>query len=183
METVTNIEEELLSQAREMLTKIPLKITESEMATLKVNDFGLDNLPTEGFAFIDLLRTERVRVTLLILGPYQTLPQHKHPPYPGETGKEESVRTLWGTFKVYVEGDADRQDLRIPEGKEAYYTARKEIVLEEGEQYSVPADMIHWFQAGPEGSVAIAFQNRVNEDHNIFYDPASDGCPIPKSNT
>lgn len=36
----------------------------------------------------------------------------------------------------------------------------------------------HWFQAGPEGSVNMTFQNRVDETRNIFDDPDSEGCPI-----
>jgi D-lyxose ketol-isomerase len=164
-----------------MLEKSGFPVTEKELATFKLNDFGLGNLSEEGFGFIDLLRTDRVRVTLQILLPYQTLPQHKHPPYENENGKEETIRNLWGQFKVYVEGDADRTDLRIPNGKDAFYTARKEVILEKGGQFTVEANVDHWFQAGPEGAVALAFQNRVDETRNIFYDLGSTGCPIPET--
>ena len=48
-----------------------------------------------------------------------------------------------------------------------------------GEQCTVKPNHAHWFQGGLEGSVNLAFQNRVNEDLNIFTDPASTGCPVP----
>ena len=175
--------EDLKKQARDLLAKSGFKLTSAELDRLAVNDFGLSNLPTEGFAFIDLLRSDFVRITLMILLPGQTLPQHKHPPYDEIKGKEESVRVLFGQFKVYVEGDEDRSGLLIPPGKERFYTARKEIVLELNEQFSVPPDTFHWFQAGPEGAVVMAFQNRVNEDNNIFTDTESEGCPIPTEKT
>ncbi|MCG8526233.1 MAG: hypothetical protein MI748_07640 [Opitutales bacterium] len=177
-------ESQLINKAKKLLKLSGFHITQEELSTLKLNDFGLDNLPTEGFAFIDLLRTELVRVTLMVLQPHQALPQHKHPPYEGEpTGKEESVRTLYGEFRVYDEGENNAKFAKIPSGKEPYYTSLNEHVLKVGDQYSVAPNTAHWFQAGPDGAVVIAFQNRVVEDHNIFYDPASDGCPIPTENT
>ena len=174
----------LLSEARKLLELSRFPLSQKEIEELKVNDFGLNNLPVEGFTFVDLLRTERVRTTLMILLPGQSLPQHKHPSYEGEKGKEESIRVLWGTFSVFTEGDESPEVAeRIPENKEPYYTAREEHRLEVCEQYSVAPNTAHWFQAGPKGAVVLAFQNRVNEDLNIFYDPASNGCPIPAEPT
>jgi D-lyxose ketol-isomerase len=70
------------------------------------------------------------------------------------------------------------QNTRMPEGKEEYYTALKEIPLDAGRQHSIPPTVRHWFQAGPEGSVNLTFQKRVDESRNIFDDPSSTGCPI-----
>lgn len=176
-------EETQLTVVKEFFLESGFSVTEEELDSLRLVDFGIGNWREEGCGLIDLLRTDLIRITLLILLPNQTLPQHLHPSYEGSCGKEESIRTLKGLFRIYVEGDEARDDLLIPAGKDAYYTARKEIILPENKQFSVPPNTAHWFQAGPDGAVVIAFQNRVNEDHNVFYDPKSDGCPIPHSNT
>jgi D-lyxose ketol-isomerase len=153
-------------------------LTERELEALEVSDFGLNNLPHEGFAFIDILRSPRLRVTLLVLLPNQSLPQHVHPPYEEEQGKEETIRVLYGQTGVYIKGEATNPDAHIPVGKDSYYTARREIRIGPGEQYTVTPNTEHWFQGGPEGSVNICFQNRVDENKNLFWDPQSFGCPI-----
>ena len=153
-------------------------VTDAEWKAMEISDFGLGNLRSEGFAFIDILRSERLRITLIALLPNQALPQHVHPPYEGEQGKEETLRVLSGQTKVYIKGEATDSDMLIPSGKEPFYTARQQVCLNPGEQYTVPPDIEHWFQGGPEGSVNICFQNRVDENKNHFCDPRSLGCPI-----
>lgn len=153
-------------------------VTDAEREAMEISDFGLDNLRSEGFAFIDILRSERLRITLIVLLPGQALPQHLHPPYDGEQGKEETLRVLSGQTKVYIEGNSAAPGMPIPPGKEPFYTARQEIRLNPGEQFTVPPNIEHWFQGGPVGSVSICFQNRVDETKNLFRDPKSFGCPI-----
>jgi D-lyxose ketol-isomerase len=153
-------------------------ITDTEWEMMEISDFGLGNLRSEGFAFIDILRSARLRVTLIALLPDQALPQHLHPPYEGELGKEETLRVLYGQTRVCVEGEAAAPGMTTPEGKELFYTARQQICLNPGEQYTVLPNIEHWFQGGPEGSVSICFQNRVDENKNRFRDPQSSGCPI-----
>ena len=162
----------------DLLTHSGFPITDAELKAMAVNDFGLGNLHVEGFGFIDILRSARLRITLIALLPNQTLPQHVHPPYEGEQGKEETIRCLAGQTKVYIRGKASNPDMLIPAGKDPFYTARQEIVLNPGEQYTVPPGIEHWFQGGPDGSVNICFQNRVDENQNRFWDPKSSGCPI-----
>jgi D-lyxose ketol-isomerase len=168
----------ILAEASALIRKTGLVLTAADWSSLAVNDFGLGRLRIEGFAFIDLLRTARVRITLLVLLPNQTLPEHLHPAYDGEPGKEETLRCLWGLTRVIVPG-VPTPGLAIPAGKEAFYTVRHAITLHPGDQYTVPPVTRHWFQAGPEGSVNLAFQNRVDETRNIFTDDGSSGCPIP----
>lgn len=165
----------------ELINKSNFPVTEEELKSLIVNDFGLDNLKEEGFGLIDLLRSERVRVNLIVLLPNQSLPEHLHPAYKNEKGKEETIRVLYGATNVFIEGEK-ATDIKIPKGKELWYTALKKIELKVGQQFTVPSNIKHWFQAGENGSVNIAFQNRVDESHNIFYDPASDGCKISNDN-
>jgi D-lyxose ketol-isomerase len=162
----------------ELIRRSGFPVTAGEREALEVNDFGLKNMPHEGFAFIDLLRSPRLRITLLVLLPNQSLPQHVHPPYEEEQGKEETIRVLFGQTKVYVKGGATNPAMVIPAGKVSYYTARQEISMIAGEQYTVAPGIEHWFQGGPEGSVNICFQNRVDENRNLFWDPVSTGCPI-----
>jgi D-lyxose ketol-isomerase len=162
----------------DLIRRSGFPVADTEWETLEVNDFGLSNLPHEGFAFIDILRSPRLRVTLLVLLPNQSLPQHVHPPYEGEQGKEETIRVLFGQTKVYVRGEATNPEMAIPAGKDPYYTARQEFCINPGEQYTVSPNAEHWFQGGPEGSVNICFQNRVDETRNLFWDPKSLGCPI-----
>jgi D-lyxose ketol-isomerase len=150
----------------DLLCRSGFPITDAEWEAMEISDLGLGKLHSEGFAFIDILRSARLRITLIALLPNQTLPQHVHPPYEGEQGK------------VYIKGKATTPDMLIPAGKDSFYTARQEICLNPGEQYTVPPSIEHWFQGGPEGSVNICFQNRVDETKNLFWDPQSFGCPI-----
>ena len=173
----------VLDRAKALLNKSGFQVTEAELQTMVVNDFGLGNFETEGFVLLDILRTSKVRTALLIMFPHQTLPQHLHPPYDTELGKEETLRVLYGSTKVYVRGEQNNPDIKIPVGKERYYTAKTEIALSAGQQYTIPETIEHWFQAGPEGSVNITFQNRVDEAKNVFYDPNSAGCAIMPSDT
>lgn len=167
----------VLAEARALIHQTGLAITDADWAKLRANDFGFGNLRVEGFVFIDLLRTDRVRITLLVLLPNQTLPEHLHPAYCDEPGKEETLRCLWGETRVVLVGEPT-PGLIVPDGKEAFYTARHAITLRPGEQFTVSPGTRHWFQAGLAGSVNMAFQNRVDETRNVF---TEDGgiCPVP----
>lgn len=167
-------------QAKELIQKSGLVLSKDEWSQLAINDMGLGDITSEGFAFVDILRSERLRITVLVLLPNQTLPQHVHPAYNGEPGKEETLRVLYGHTKVFVEGEAST-DVRVPTGKDQYYTAKQAITLNAGGQYTVAPGIKHWFQAGVQGSVNMTFQNRVDETKNIFDDPDSLGCPITLS--
>ena len=164
-------------QAKDLINKSGLVLSTDEWSQLAINDMGLGDIACEGFAFVDIVRSTKLRITVLVLLPNQTLPQHVHPPYDGEPGKEETLRVLYGHTKVFVEGEASTE-VQIPEGKDQYYSARREIALNAGSQYTVTPGIKHWFQAGPEGSVNMTFQDRVDETKNIFDDPNSLGCPI-----
>jgi D-lyxose ketol-isomerase len=171
-------EKTIQRQYVDLICRSGFPITDGEWEALEISDFGLGNLRAEGFAFIDILRSARLRITLIALLPNQSLPQHVHPPYEGEQGKEETLRVLSGQTKVCIKGKATDPDMLIPPGKEPFYTAREQVRLNTGEQYTVPPGIEHWFQGGPEGSVNICFQNRVDENRNRFWDPQSLGCPI-----
>ena len=46
-----------------------------------------------------------------------------------------------------------------------------EIALAPGEQYTIPPDTWHWFQAGDEGAVVSEFSSTSTDEHDIFMDP------------
>jgi len=79
--TAHGIKEDARRQAVELIRESGFPVTEEEMSELRVEDFGLGRVFEEGFAFIDILQSSRLRVTLLVLLPGQTLPQHLHPAY------------------------------------------------------------------------------------------------------
>ena len=105
-------------QAQDLIRKSGFVLSAEEQAELSINDFGLGDFAAEGFAFVDILRSERLRITVFVLLPRQSLPQHKHPPYDSEIGKEETLRALYGQTNIYIDGDVNNPDLIIPAGKE-----------------------------------------------------------------
>ena len=88
--------ESLLPLYLDLVQKANFPLTGEELKSFVVNDLGLDNLEEEGFGLIDLLRSERVRVNIIVLLPNQSLPEHLHPAYENERGKEETIRVLYG---------------------------------------------------------------------------------------
>ena len=71
-----------------------------------------------------------------------------------------------------VEGDpADPIQARVPEGDEDHYTVFHEIELRPGQQYTIPPDTKHWFQAGDEGAVVSEFSSTSRDEHDVFTDP------------
>ena len=47
-----------------------------------------------------------------------------------------------------------------------------DIVLAPGEQYTIPPDTLHWFQAGGEGAVVSEFSTTSRDELDVFTDPA-----------
>jgi D-lyxose ketol-isomerase len=107
-----------------------------------------------------------------VLLPGQTCPEHRHPPVNGSPGKEETFRCRWGTLYLYVPGEPAAQPLaHPPTHRRHYYSVWHEIVLAPGEQYTLPPDTLHWFQAGPEGAVVSEFSTHSDDASDIFTDP------------
>ena len=46
-----------------------------------------------------------------------------------------------------------------------------EIVLAPGEQYTIPPDTLHWFQAGAEGAIVSEFSTQSRDELDVFSDP------------
>jgi D-lyxose ketol-isomerase len=53
-----------------------------------------------------------------------------------------------------------------------------EVRLRPGEQYTIPPDTLHWFQAGDDGAVVSEFSTRSRDEFDVFTDPAVERAPI-----
>jgi D-lyxose ketol-isomerase len=166
-------------RAAEMLVRAGVTITPQELARIEVADFGLADLERTGLQLITYVNTDRYCAKELMLFPRQTCPEHRHPPVGGEPGKMETFRCRWGTVHLFVEGVAtSTRTARPPAGSEAYYTVFHELLLLPGDQYTIPPDTLHWFQAGAEGAIVSEFSSTSRDELDVFTDPRIVRIPI-----
>jgi D-lyxose ketol-isomerase len=118
---------------------------------IEVADFGLSNLRETGLQLLVYVNTGRHCAKELVLYPGQTCPEHRHPPFDGTPGKEETFRCRAGAVHLWVE--------------------ERELVLGPGDQHTIPADTLHWFRAGPEGAVVSEFSTASRDELDVFTDP------------
>ena len=142
------------ARAAERLAAAGIVLTPAEIAQIEIADFGLGRLAEIGLEVVVYVNTERVCAKELVMFPFQACPEHRHPPFPGSPGKEETFRVRAGLADVYIGGST---------------TA---ITLRPGEQLIVPPDTLHWFQAGPDGAIVSEFSTQSRDDLDIFSDPA-----------
>jgi D-lyxose ketol-isomerase len=169
------------TRAHQFLTRAGIVLTRAERRNIEIADMGLGELETTGLELLVYINTERCCAKELVLFPRQTCPEHRHPPLPqfDEPGKEETFRCRWGTVYLYVEGEAARKPkARPPKQRAAHYTARHEIALKPGEQYTIPPNTLHWFQAGARGAVVSEFSTTSRDEYDIFTDPEIRRAPI-----
>ena len=166
------------SRAATMMERAGVALTAAERSAIELADLGLNDFLRQGLALLVYVNTDRYCAKELILFGGQTCPEHRHPPVPladGRTdpGKMETFRCRWGEVYLYVEGQGDRGTIRagVPAGSEAYYTVFHEIVLGPGQQFTIPPDTLHWFQAGPEGAVVSEFSSTSRDELDVFTDP------------
>jgi D-lyxose ketol-isomerase len=135
-----------------MLAEAGVVLTPAEREEIEVADFGLGQLEETGLQLVVYVNTERVCAKELVLFPGQTCPEHRHPPIDGAPGKEETFRCRTGTVHLHLEG----QD---------------EIVLQPGEQWTIPPDTLHWFRAGSDGAIVSEFSTQSRDEYDVFTDP------------
>ena len=144
------------SQARERtaaeLARVGIVLTPAERESIEIADFGLGDFERAGLAIVVYVNTERVCAKELVLLPRQTCPEHRHPPVDGEPGKEETFRCRDGSVHLHVEGN-------------------EEVVLQPGEQFTIPPDTLHWFEAGDAGAIMSEFSTRSTDENDVFTDP------------
>ena len=159
-------------RASSYLSAAGIVLTEREVGEMEVADFGLDELESIGLEVLVYVNTERVCAKELVLFPRQTCPEHRHPPFGGQPGKEETFRCRWGEVYLYVPGEPAPNPKAIPiRGRAPHFTVWHEIVLRPGDQYTLLPDTLHWFQAGDAGAIVSEFSTRSTDEADIFTDP------------
>jgi len=159
-------------RAARMLEAAGIVVKPDEVEAMEVADLGLGKLEDTGLEIIVYVNTDRYCAKELIMFPRQTCPEHRHPDVDGRPGKQETFRVRWGKVWLYVPGETDgNMHAKIPAGDEKYYTARREIELRPGDQYTLPPDTLHWFQAGDEGAIVSEFSSTSRDESDIFTDP------------
>jgi D-lyxose ketol-isomerase len=140
------------TEAAERLRAAGIVLGPGEEDALEVADFGLGRLREVGLQLLVYVNTDRYCAKELVLFPHQTCPEHRHPPFGGGPGKEETFRCRTGSVLLNVAG--------------------RELQLGPGEQFTIPPDTLHWFQAGAEGAVVTEFSSTSRDDLDVFTDPA-----------
>jgi len=143
---------EARERAAGMLADAGIVLTPAERETIEVVDFGLGHLEELGLQLVVYVNTERVCAKELVMFPRQTCAEHRHPPVAGEPGKEETFRCRTGVVHLHVEG-------------------HDEIVLRPGDQFTIPPNTLHWFQAGDEGAIVSEFSTRSRDETDVYTDP------------
>jgi D-lyxose ketol-isomerase len=162
--------DEARAYAAAQLQALGIVLTDEERASIEVTDFGLGRLRETGLQLLVYVNTDRHCAKELVLYPGQTCAEHRHPPFEGTPGKEETFRCRRGLVYLYVEGEPTLHPAcRPPPG---VYTVRHEIELRPGGQYTISPDTLHWFQAGPEGAVVSEFSTASRDELDVFSDPA-----------
>jgi D-lyxose ketol-isomerase len=144
--------EDARARAAAALAGAGIVLTPAERDAIEIADFGLSRLDEVGLQIVVYVNTERVCAKELVMFPRQTCPEHRHPPFDGTPGKEETFRVRAGLVHLHVGGE--------------------EVVLGPGGQHTVPPDTLHWFEAGEEGAIVSEFSTRSRDELDVFTDPA-----------
>lgn len=170
---------ELRDKTLDYLNQAGISLTDEEKERIEVADFGLEDIYQTGLQSIVYINTDRCCAKEMVLLSHQTCPEHMHPPVGDCSGKEETFRCRKGTVYLYVNGEpADNIRASLPKGSEDYYTVFHEVVLQEGEQYTLYPNTKHWFQAGEEGAVVSEFSTHCYDEFDIFTDPRINRIPV-----
>ncbi len=159
-------------RAGDILERAGIVLTALERDTIEIADFGLSRLLEIGLEVVVYLNSERVCAKELVLFPRQTCPEHRHPPFGGTPGKEETFRCRAGVVYLYTQGEANPSAAaRVAEIDRPAFTVWREFVLEPGDQHTIPPNTLHWFQAGDAGAIVTEFSTQSRDDLDIFTDP------------
>ncbi len=156
-------------------------LTPREAAEIEVADFGLGRPERTGLQLVVYVNTKEYCAKELVLFPGQTCPEHLHPPFDGMPGKQETFRVRQGTVYLYVPGERSSDPAARPYRSE-HYTVWHEIVLEPGEQYTIPPQSKHWFYA-PDGAIVSEFSSQSRDELDVFTDPEIVRVPPPEVDT
>ena len=143
--------DEAVAYTAEQFAVAGIELTPEEWGQIEVADFGLGNLRETGLMLLVYVNTDRYCAKELVLYPGQTCPEHRHPPFDGTPGKEETFRCRAGSVLLNVDG--------------------RDVHLAPGDQFTIPPDTLHWFRAGDEGAIVSEFSSPSRDEHDVFTDP------------
>lgn len=159
------------TRAAFMLAQAGIVLSPEEKEHIEIAELGLGELERTGLQIVTYINTDRYCAKELILFPGQTCPEHRHPPSAGDPGKMETFRCRWGKVWLYAEGKATaNRRCQPPSGSEAFYTVFHEVQLNPGQQYTIPVDTLHWFQAGDAGAIVSEFSSTSTDENDVFTD-------------
>ncbi len=165
-------------QTLEFFEKAHIVLADKEKENLEIADFGLGQIKKIGIQIITYINTDRYCAKEIVLLPDQTCPEHKHPDHNGQRGKEETFRCRYGKVYLFVEGEKNERHVDPPDKE--HFTVFHEIVLNPGEQYTIPPNTLHWFKSGNEGAVISEFSSHSDDASDIFTDPRIKRIPEMK---
>jgi len=156
-----------------LLKKARIVLTRSEKDTLEAADLGLGDIRHVGLEVVVYENNDRYCAKEIVLLPRQVCPEHKHPPINHRNqGKQETFRCRWGVVYLYVAGDrTPLPKARVPARYKRHLTVWHEIVLHPGDQYTIPPNGQHWFQAGDKGAVVSEFSSTSTDGRDVYSDP------------
>lgn len=173
---MTEKQDEIREKYLEMYEKAGIYLTEEEKSRVSFWGYHCDN-DDIGSGGVNYFNTSRCTVWELVMLPWQTIPQHRHPPVGSYPGKEETFRCRYGSVHLFVEGERTGEIKgRIPRGREEFFTVFHEIVLQQGQQYTLEPNTLHWFQGGENGCVVSEFSTVAMNGYDIYTDPLITRC-------
>jgi len=159
-------------RAKGMLDRAGIVLAPQEVSRIEVADLGLSDLEHIGVELVVYVNTERVCAKELVLFPRQICPEHRHPPVGKDPGKEETFRCRWGVIYLHIPGkDTPHLKAVVPAKYRSNFTVWNEIVLNPGDQYTLPPNTWHWFQGGEYGAIVSEFSTRSRDETDLFTDP------------
>jgi D-lyxose ketol-isomerase len=172
--------ERMQAEAAALLKKANIAFTEQEAQSMEVADFGLDDIRNVGLEIILYENNDRYCAKELILLPRQMCPQHRHPKVDEHNpGKRETFRCRWGEVMLYVDGPSTPNPrARVTERHRKHLTVWHEHVLRPGDQYTIPPNTLHWFQAGDQGAIVSEFSSTSIDELDAFTDPDIKRLPV-----
>ncbi len=93
---------EAQQRALAYMLKAGVVLSEEEKEKISIADFGLNDLEHQGGQILTFFNTDRISAKIIVLFPWQILPEHWHPAIGRDIGKEEVMRVRWGEVYLYV---------------------------------------------------------------------------------
>lgn len=163
----------LREKTHDLLKKANIIITQQEKENIEIADFGLNDIENVGIQVVVYVNTDRYCAKELVMFPRQICPEHRHPAVDEKNvGKQETFRCRWGEAYLYIQGEpTPNPKANVPEKYKKFLNIWKEIILRPGDQYTLPPNSLHWFQAGDKGAILSEFSSKSVDETDVWSDP------------